>query len=190
MLIVISAPSGAGKTTIVKEVIRRNPDYIFSVSATTRKKRENEIDGKDYFFLTKEDFINKINEDELVEYETVFNGEYYGTLKSFIDANLVNKKTVLFDVDVNGALSIKNIYKEDAILIFIMPPNLEVLKERLMKRASENSQEIQERMRRVDLEIQKGNKFDYIVVNDHLENAVDQVQQIIQNHKKKLKQKE
>jgi guanylate kinase len=184
MLIVISAPSGAGKTTIVKEIIRNNPDYVFSVSATTRKKRTGEADGKDYFFLSKEEFEKKIHNEELAEYEIVFNGEYYGTLKSFVDENLKRNKTVLFDVDVNGALSIKKNYKDDAVLIFILPPNFEILKQRLLKRASEKPEELEERIKRVDLEIKKGYKFDYIVVNDQLENAVSQVQQIINNHKK------
>ncbi len=179
MLYVIAAPSGAGKTTIVKEILRNNPGLIFSVSATTRSKRDNEIEGKDYFFFTKEEFEKKIGNNELVEYETLFNGDYYGTLKSFVNGNLENNKSIIFDIDVNGALNIKKIYGDKAKLIFIMPPDIETLKERLKKRATESNEQINERIKRVDLEIGKKNDFDYIVVNQNLEKAVSEVQEII-----------
>lgn len=184
MLYVIAAPSGAGKTTIVNEILRINPGIIFSVSATTRRKRKNETDGKDYFFFTKEEFLNKIKNKELVEYEILFNDDYYGTLKSFVEDNLNYGKDVIFDIDVKGALSIKKIYGDRAALIFIMPPDVETLKERLKKRATESSEQISERIKRVDLEIGKANDFDYIVLNDKLENAVSEVNRIINNFKK------
>ena len=171
MLYVIAAPSGAGKTTIVKEILRTNPELVFSVSATTRYRRENETDGKDYFFFSKEDFRKMIENNELVEYETLFNGDYYGTLRSFVNENLEKSRSVIFDIDVNGALNIKKIYGERAKLIFIMPPNIETLKERLKKRATESPEQIAERIKRVDLEIGKKNDFDYIVVNDDLQKA-------------------
>lgn len=179
MLYVLAAPSGAGKTTIVREILKNNPDIIFSVSATTRNKRENETEGKDYFFFTKEEFKKKINEDKLVEYEILFNGDYYGTLKSFVEQNLKQNNDVIFDIDVNGALNIKRIYGDNAKLIFVMPPDIETLKERLKKRATESPEQIAERIKRVDLEIGKKNDFDYIVVNDNLEKAVSEVQNII-----------
>jgi len=181
MLYVIAAPSGAGKTTIVKEILRKNPDLIFSVSATTRKKRKTEENGEDYFFFTKDEFIKKIENNELVEYEILFNDEYYGTLKSFVEDNLTNDKSLIFDIDVKGALAIKKIYAEKAKLIFVMPPDIETLKERLRKRATESPEQIQERIKRVDLEIGKANDFDYIVVNDNLDRAVSEVQNIIRN---------
>ncbi|HMS64235.1 MAG TPA: guanylate kinase [Ignavibacteria bacterium] len=179
MLYVIAAPSGAGKTTIVNEILKLNPGISFSVSATTRKKRKGESDGKDYFFFTKDEFREKISRNELVEYEIIFNEDYYGTLKSFVEDNLKNDKSVIFDVDVKGALAIKNIYHEKARLIFIMPPDVETLKNRLKKRATESSEQINERINRVDLEIGKANDFDYIVVNDNLEQAVSEVNKII-----------
>jgi guanylate kinase len=179
MLYVIAAPSGAGKTTIVQEILRSNPELVFSVSATTRKKRENEVEGRDYFFLNKNEFQKRIEHDDLVEFETLFNGEYYGTLKSFIDEKLQNKMSVIFDIDVNGALNIKKIYGDTAKLIFIMPPDLETLKARLKKRATESPEQINERIKRVDLEIGKKNHFDYIVVNENLDTAIKEVQQII-----------
>ncbi len=181
MLYVIAAPSGAGKTTIVREILKRNPEIVFSVSATTRKKRANEKAGTDYFFFTKDEFKKKIEEHELVEYETLFNGDYYGTLKSFVEENLKNNKNVIFDIDVNGALNIKKIYGDKSKLIFIMCPDTETLKERLKKRATESPEQINERIKRVDLEIGKANDFDYIVINDNLENAVAEVQEIINN---------
>jgi len=179
MLYVIAAPSGAGKTTIVKEILNYNPELVFSVSATTRKKRKTEENGKDYFFFTNEEFIKKIENNELVEYEILFNDEYYGTLKSFVEDNLKNNKSVIFDIDVKGALAIKKIYPEKAKLIFIMPPDIETLKERLRKRDTESPEQIRERIKRVDLEIGKANDFDYIIVNDNLEQAVSEVQKII-----------
>ncbi|MDQ3021006.1 MAG: guanylate kinase [Bacteroidota bacterium] len=183
MLYVIAAPSGAGKTTIVREILKKNPEFVFSVSATTRSKRENEKDGRDYFFFTKDKFKEKINNNELVEHEVLFNGDYYGTLKSFVQDNLEKNKEVIFDIDVNGALNIKNIYGNKSLLIFIMPPDIETLKQRLKKRATESIEQINERIKRVDLEIGKANDFDYIVVNDNLEKAVSEVQSIINNFK-------
>ena len=184
MLYVIAAPSGAGKTTIVKEILRTNPELVFSVSATTRYMRENETDGKDYFFFSKEDFRKMIENNELVEYETLFNGDYYGTLRSFVNENLEKNRNVIFDIDVNGALNIKKIYGERAKLIFIMPPDIETLKDRLKKRATESPEQIAERIKRVDLEIGKKNDFDYIVVNENLDKAVTEVQNIIRNFNK------
>ena len=184
MLYVIAAPSGAGKTTIVKEILRTNPELVFSVSATTRYRRENETDGKDYFFFSKEDFRKMIENNKLVEYETLFNGDYYGTLRSFVNENLEKSRSVIFDIDVNGALNIKKIYGERAKLIFIMPPDIETLKERLKKRATESPEQIAERIKRVDLEIGKKNDFDYIVVNENLDKAVTEVQNIIGNFNK------
>lgn len=184
MLYVIAAPSGAGKTTIVKEILRTNPELVFSVSATTRYMRENETEGKDYFFFSKEDFRKMIENNELVEYETLFNGDYYGTLRSFVNENLEKNRSVIFDIDVNGALNIKKIYGEKAKLIFIFPPDIETLKERLKKRATESPEQIAERIKRVDLEIGKKNDFDYIVVNENLDKAVTEVQNIIRNFNK------
>ena len=184
MLYVLAAPSGAGKTTIVKKILKTNRELIFSVSATTRAKRKDEQDGKDYFFFSKDEFRNKIKNNELVEYEIIFNEDFYGTLKSFVDENLREKRNVIFDVDVKGALAIKKIYGDKAKLIFIMPPDIETLKDRLKKRDTESIEQINERIKRVDLEIGKANDFDYIVTNDNLEKAVSEVNNIINNSNK------
>ncbi|MBP9192854.1 MAG: guanylate kinase [Ignavibacteria bacterium] len=179
MLYVIAAPSGAGKTTIVRELLKKHPGIVFSVSATTRKKRDNETEGRDYFFYNKDEFRKMIENGELVEHEILFNGDYYGTLKSFVNENIENGKNVIFDIDVNGAVNIKKIYGNKAILIFIMPPDLDTLKERLKKRGTESIEQINERIKRVDLEIGKKNDFDYIVVNDDLQKAVSEVENFL-----------
>src|SRR3989304_293620 len=131
-LIVISAPSGGGKTTIAKEILSRHKEIEFSVSATTRKKRENEVDGRDYFFLDRDDFEKKIVLGELVEYEVIY-GDYYGSARSVVDGALAERRPLLFDIDVKGALTIKRKYPNDAVIIFLEPPSLDVLRDRLLE---------------------------------------------------------
>lgn len=179
MLYAIAAPSGAGKTTIVKEILRNNPDIEFSVSATTRKKRNNEIDGKDYYFISKEEFENKIKNGDFIEYEKIFDGNYYGTLKSVVEDVIKRGKSMLFDIDVLGALSIKKHYKNNSVLIFIKPPGKEEIMERLKNRKTETPEQIENRLSRFDIEMAKMNEFDYIVLNDDLKTAVNKVQEII-----------
>jgi len=177
-LIVISAPSGGGKTTIAREILARHKDMKFSVSATTRKRRENEVDGRDYFFLTRDDFEKKITRGELAEYETIY-GDYYGSLKSVVEDALTEGKALLFDIDVNGALTIKRKYSNDAVLIFIQPPNLEVLRERLLKRNTEDETTVARRLERASMELEKGKRFDHKIVNDDLARAVREVDDIV-----------
>jgi guanylate kinase len=179
MLYAIAAPSGAGKTTIVKEILRNNPDIEFSVSATTRKKRNNEINGKDYYFISKEEFENKIKNGDFIEYEKIFDGNYYGTLKSVVEDVIKRGKSMLFDIDVLGALSIKKHYKNNSVLIFIKPPGKEEIMERLKNRKTETPEQIENRLSRFDIEMAKMNEFDYIVLNDDLKTAVNKVQEII-----------
>jgi guanylate kinase len=180
MLYVIAAPSGAGKTTIVKELLRKNEELVFSVSATTRGRRKGEVDGVDYFYLTKEEFKKKVESGDLVEYELLFNGDFYGTLKSFVNDYMEKGKSLIFDIDVKGALSLKKIYGDDALLIFIMPPDLDTLKKRLTGRGTESIEQIEERIKRVELEMNIADKFDVVVVNDDLEKAVNEIQKIIE----------
>jgi len=184
MLLVISAPSGAGKTTIVKEVLHRFPSFRFSVSATTREMRAGEINGIDYFFLSKLEFEKKIANDELVEYEEIYSN-YYGTLKSEVEKALVLGENLLFDVDVKGGLSIKRKFPQ-AVAIFIEPPDMEVLKERLEKRGSETEEQIERRLKRVPMELEKGAVYDYIIINDELKRAVSEVFEIINNKMKEF----
>ena len=189
MLFVIAAPSGAGKTSIVKSILTKNKSLIFSVSATTRMKREDEVDGKDYFFLQRDDFFEKISKGEFIEYEKLFDNNFYGTLKSFVDDNLSEGKDIIFDVDVKGALSLKELYKDNAILIFIKPPGKNSIKQRLVHRATEDLRQIQRRIERFDSEMAEINEFNYIVENDTLKDAIANVQKIISKHKTKTKKK-
>lgn len=174
----ISGPSGCGKTTIAREILQRHPETTFSVSATTRPKRAHEVDGKDYFFLAKNEFERRIRNDELVEWEQIY-GDYYGSLKSEIDRAFREGKSIILDVDVKGALSIKTKYANDSVLIFIKPPSREILTRRLMNRKTETAEALNKRLERVAMEIERSKEFDFTVVNDDLEEAVGKVDLII-----------
>jgi guanylate kinase len=177
-LIVVSAPSGAGKTTIVKAILAKYPSLLFSVSATTRPIRSGETEGRDYFFLPREEFEQRITAGQLVEWEEIY-GSLYGTLKSEVDKALSAGKTMLFDIDVKGAISIKRHYPSDAVLIFVKPPSFEVLRSRLLNRKTEDEATIKRRLDRVPMELETGNQFDYQVVNNDLQTAVQEVEQIV-----------
>ena len=179
-LIVISAPSGCGKTTIVREILKRHPKMRFSVSATTRKQRAKETHGNEYFFLDKDDFKQKIQQDELVEWEQIYD-DYYGTLKSEVDSALQSGIPMLFDIDVKGALTIKKKYPHDALLIFIEPPSVDDLRQRLRHRRTESEVIISKRLERVPMELENGKEFDHRVVNDELEKAISEVDAIVRN---------
>ena len=178
-LLVISAPSGGGKTTIVKAVLERHPDFEFSVSATTRPKRATEEDGKDYFFLRKEEFERMVRENALVEHEEIY-GNYYGTLKREVDRALHAGNCMVFDIDVHGGLSIKKLYGDKAVLMFIEPPSIRVLEDRLRNRKTEDEATFQKRMARAASELEIGKQFDYRIINDTLARAIDEVDEIIQ----------
>ena len=178
-LFVVSAPSGTGKTTIIKNVLKKFPELIFSISATTRQKRFYEVDGKDYFFITEKEFLDKIKNDEFIEWEKFYD-YYYGTLKSFIEQNLEAGKSVVLEVDVKGALNIKKYYPE-SVLIFITPPSIDELKNRLLKRKTENETDFEKRIARSKMELSFKDKFDYNVVNKNLSEANEQVYKIIEN---------
>ncbi|MBI1805781.1 MAG: guanylate kinase [Ignavibacteria bacterium] len=177
-LIVISGPSGCGKTTIAREILQRHAEILFAVSATTRPKRSYEMNGKDYFFLTKNEFEQKIRLNELVEWEQIY-GEYYGSLKSEIDRAFEEGRSLLLDVDVKGALSIKTKYPSDSILIFIKPPSMEILRSRLMNRKTETTEALNRRLERVTMEMERSKEFNFSIINDDLAQAVDNVDRII-----------
>lgn len=181
-LIVISAPSGAGKTTICKRLMARDHELRMSVSATTRPPRPTEQNGVDYIFLSEDEFNHKVNRDEFLEHEVV-HGYDYGTLKSQVDKLLKQGFHVIFDIDVYGALTIKRKYP-NAILIFLRPPSLNELKERLRRRKSDNPVEIEKRLKRLPEEYEKSKFFDYVVINDELNKTVEKVEQILENRKK------
>ncbi len=178
LLIVVAAPSGSGKTTIAKAVMQRHPEILFSVSATTRTMRPGETHGKDYFFLTREEFETRIAANDLIEYEEIY-GNLYGTLKSEVDRALAAGRVMLFDVDVKGALSIKRLYRNDALLIFISPPSVDELRRRLENRKTEDAATVERRMARVAMELELGKEFDVRVVNDDLDRAVNEVNALV-----------
>jgi len=180
-LLVIASPSGGGKTSIIKALRERHPDLQFSVSATTRARRPGETDGTDYYFLAKERFEALIAAGELVEYEQLY-GNYYGTLKSETDRALRAGASMLFDIYVRGALSIKKMYGAKALLLFISPPSVAVLEERLRGRGTEDEAAVRRRMERTAMEMEIGKQFDFIVVNNDLATAIDDVDKIIMNH--------
>jgi guanylate kinase len=178
-IIVVSAPSGSGKTTIIKPILRSFPDIVFSVSATTRNKRENEIEGVDYFFLSKEEFEKKIKDNEFVEWEKVYD-YYYGTLKSSIEASIKSGKSILLELDVNGALSMKKIYPDSA-LIYILPPSYEEIMKRLKNRNTETEKDLKKRLERAKLELRFKDKFDYFIENENLNKAIEDTKRLINN---------
>jgi guanylate kinase len=176
-LVVISAPSGAGKTTIAKAMLVRFPSLSFSVSATTRLRRDNEVDGRDYIFLTETEFLRRVENDEFVEREQIY-GNWYGTLKSEVARAAREGRHLLFDVDVKGGLAIKRAYP-DALMIFIKPPSIETLLERLRNRRTEDEATVERRMKRVTMEMEMGTAFTHAVVNDNLDAAIASVEQLI-----------
>ncbi len=178
-LIIISAPSGSGKTTLVKHILSSLNNISFSVSACSRKPRQNEIDGKDYFFLTLSDFKTKIENDEFIEWEEVYKNHFYGTLNSEVEKMRKTGRHVAFDVDVAGGVSIKSKFGNDALAIFIKPPSIDALKQRLIGRATDNSENITTRIEKADLELTYEDKFDVTIINDNLTEAKKEIVDLI-----------
>lgn len=169
-IIAVAAPSGAGKTTIVKRILAQFPQLIFSISATTRPKRETETNGIEYNFLSEDEFKRKIENNEFIEWEKFYD-YYYGTFKSVIDETINLGNTILLEVDVKGALSIKKLYP-DAHLIYISPPSYQELVNRLRDRKTESEEDFKKRIERAKMELSLKDKFDYIIVNENLDKAV------------------
>ncbi|HFB62353.1 MAG TPA: guanylate kinase [Bacteroidetes bacterium] len=180
-LIVFSAPSGSGKTTLVHYVMARVPRLSFSVSATSRPPRPGEKEGVDYYFLSVEAFKQKIKENAFVEWEEVYENQFYGTLRSEVEKIRARGDSVVFDVDVKGGLSIKKIYGSEALAIFVKPPSLQVLEERLRKRSTENESSLRKRLDRAAFELTFEPQFDKVVVNDKLEKAQKDALSIVRN---------
>ena len=180
-LVIFSAPSGSGKTTIVKELLKRFDCFEFSISATSRQPRGAEQNGVDYYFLTNEEFKERVARDEFVEWEEVYQGTCYGTLKSEMERIWSNGKVIIFDVDVMGGISLKRLFGDDACSMFIMPPSIEELERRLRGRGTDAEEVIQKRVAKAEFEISKAPEFDHVVVNDKLDDAVAEVSNIITN---------
>ena len=182
-LIAISAPSGTGKSTLCEEVRRKKPEIKFSVSCTTRPKRKYEKDGINYYFLSEDEFKSKIKNNELLEYEEV-HGYYYGTLINTLKNAISSKELMLFDVDVNGAMSIKKKYPRNTLTVFILPPSIEDLKVRLINRGTDSRKIIKKRLERTNKEMKFKDKFDTFMINDDLSSAVKKLNEIITNQEK------
>lgn len=174
-VIVVSAPSGAGKTSIVKHILDYLPELSFSTSATTRAMRDGEVNGKDYHFMSVDDFKKEISNDNFLEWEEVYDNQFYGTLKSEIERIWNEGKTVIFDVDVKGGLNIKNYFGDNALSIFIEPPTIEELERRLRNRGTENSESLKKRVQKAEYELSFAPKFDKVVLNDDLDKARQEV---------------
>jgi guanylate kinase len=178
-LIVLSAPSGAGKTTIAREILSRHPgDIMFSVSATTRAMRAAERDAIDYYFLTREKFEELIEQKALIEYEQIF-GNYYGTPKSEVERAQQMGKKLLFDIDVKGGLSIRRSFPKESLLIFIAPPSMEILENRLRSRQSESEETVHRRLDRATMEMSMAAQYDHVIVNDDLNTAIIEVESLV-----------
>jgi guanylate kinase len=178
-LIIVTAPSGAGKTTIVRHLLNTFRDLAFSVSATNRTRRPLEIDGKDYYFLSDSDFNQRIKQNEFLEYEEVYAGQYYGTLNAEMERLWALGKTIVFDVDVKGATNIKKAYPLSSLAVFIQPPSEAVLIDRLKGRKTETPESLKKRIARAKEELTYCNKFDTVIVNDKLADALDEAEQLV-----------
>jgi len=180
-LIIISAPSGSGKSTIISYLLKQNLNLEFSISATNRLPRGKEKDGIDYYFLSTEEFKKRITNGDFFEYEEVYEDRFYGTLKSEVERILAKGHNVIMDLDVVGGYNVKNIYKEKALAIFIQPPSVEALEQRLKERNTDSPEVIAYRIKKAEHEMEFAKKFDKIIFNDNLENAQQETKQTIKN---------
>ncbi|MFM6983809.1 MAG: guanylate kinase [Chitinophagaceae bacterium] len=177
--IIFSAPSGSGKTTVVNHLMSVMPELGFSVSATTRKPRENEVHGREYYFLDLEDFKQKVANNEFLESEEVYNGIFYGTLNSEVERLWSLGKTVIFDVDVAGGVRIKKKFGDNALSIFLRPPSIDILMDRLRKRSTEVEHQLQMRIDKAHYELQFENQYDIVLINDQLEETLQKAEDIV-----------
>lgn len=180
-IIIFSAPSGSGKSTIINEIFKANSQLTFSISATSRSPRGTEKNGVEYYFLTPEEFRQKIDNQEFVEYEEVYPGCFYGTLKSELARAESEGKTLIFDIDVKGGMNLKRIFGEQALAIFIQPPSIAELKKRLISRATDSAEMIEKRVGKAEFELQFAKNFDTIIINDDLEKAKNETLNLVQD---------
>ncbi|MBL7794491.1 MAG: guanylate kinase [Saprospiraceae bacterium] len=178
-LLIITAPSGAGKTTIMRHLLDRFDRLAFSISATTRNRRPHEVDGRDYYFISIDQFKQKIVKDAFVEWQEVYENQYYGTLKTEVERLWAQGKAIVFDIDVKGALNLKNAYPQQSLSVFVKPPSREALLERLSARRTETDESLRKRLARADEELAYENKFDIVIVNDILDNALQEAETVV-----------
>jgi guanylate kinase len=181
-VLIVSAPSGGGKSTIVGHLLKTFNFFDFSVSATSRAPRGAEVNGKEYFFLTQEEFKRRASNGDFVEYEEVYPGLFYGTLKSEVERIWGNNKVILFDIDVMGGINLKKLYGEKALSLFIAPPSLDTLRERLIKRGTDTPEAIGKRVAKAEVEMKYSGNFDKILINDDLQTALNEVELIIREN--------
>lgn len=182
-LIVFSAPSGSGKTTIVRALLKRPElNLAFSISATSRPPRGEEVDGKNYYFLSQKEFEQNIRDGAFLEWEEVYPGQHYGTLLEEVNRLLEEGKNVVFDIDVIGGLNIKKQFNDEALALFVQPPSIEVLAQRLEQRGTESSEKIHMRLEKARLELSQAPNFDHAVINESLDQAIEQAHELILNH--------
>tara|TARA_B100000029_G_C17340551_1_gene875116 strand:+ start:251 stop:883 length:633 start_codon:yes stop_codon:yes gene_type:complete len=187
MMIVLSSPSGAGKTTLTKKIQKNNTNFNISISHTTRQPRPNEVNGLDYYFVTKKDFDNLVNKKSFYEYALIF-GNYYGTLRDPVISSLSKNKNILFDIDWQGTQQLKKIENLPLITIFIIPPNIQSLQERLLQRSENNKKIVEQRMSKFKEELSHWHEYDYVVVNDDLEKCYEKILKIINSEKEGKKE--
>ncbi len=180
-LVIFSAPSGAGKTTIVQYLLNKIKELEFSISATTRDCRGDEVNGKDYYFISTEDFLHRVAKHEFVEFEEVYSGTFYGTLNSEIKRIWMSGKVVVFDIDVEGGLRLKKKYGDDALAIFVQPPSLETLVQRLGSRGTDSAEKLKERIDKAGKELAYADKFDVILPNKDLKTACNEAEKLVRN---------
>ena len=179
-LVIFSAPSGSGKTTIVRHLLKVFPDKLaFSISATSRPKRGVEENGKDYHYLSKEEFKKKVDEGGFLEWEEVYAGLFYGTLKSEVEKIWADGKTVIFDIDVEGGLNLKNQFGDKALAVFVMPPSIKILEERLKTRSTDNPESIVRRVAKAEKELKTAELFDTFILNEKLEEALVKAEKVV-----------
>ncbi len=178
-MFIFTAPSGAGKTTIVKHLLAKYEDLGFSVSATTRNKRDHEVDGKDYYFLSVDEFIAKVTNGDFVEWEEVYHDQYYGTLKSEVERVWAMGKHLVFDIDVRGAENIKKLYNDSCMSVFVRPPSVSTLIQRLTQRNTETPESLEKRVNKVKNEMSFENSFDIVLVNDLLDISLREAEHIV-----------
>jgi len=184
-LLIVTAPSGSGKTTLVRHLLGHFPQLAFSISATNRPPREGEVNGRDYYFLTDEVFRKKIRENAFLEWEEVYPGRFYGTLRSEVEKLWSEGKAVVFDIDIQGARNLKKQFPEQSLTLFVRPPSLGVLEQRLRKRQTESEGDLKMRLAKADTEIRQGANFDRIIVNDKLEDALQEAETVVREFMRK-----
>ncbi|NNE26800.1 MAG: guanylate kinase [Saprospiraceae bacterium] len=182
-MVAFTAPSGAGKTTIVHHLLKKYSEYFsFSISATTRGKRDNEVDGVDYFFMSNDEFQTNIEENSFIEWEEVYDDRFYGTLRSEVDRVVLEGKKVVFDIEINGAQNLKKTYDERCLVIYVKPPDFQTLVKRLINRKSESPQTLEDRIKRIKKELLFEHSFDMVLLNDNLEETLAKAEEIIETY--------